>query len=191
MKSIKCNPVTITEPFQFKKVVYLEDDAPLTCSTKLNAEQMTVCQGYTKWTGYTGSAEQFLQGAANVAYKFINKSNPNLATKVYNGIGIGANIFYGANQQFIAAITDINAGKPYSPIIIPDNPPPFAPPPSKGDSVEKAIEAFWNSFKPWLEDIIGNMAKKEPSSPWIKILEGVVEASDLWIKQLKAIFQGV
>ncbi len=181
-------PAVNVAPFQFKVNEMLSDD-PISCSLDLKDDAATACQSYTAWSGYTGSAEQLLQGSADIAYKFFTKSNPALALKVYNGIGIGANIFYGANQQFIEAIKDINKGEPYKPIILPDNPPPFDPkPPTDGGEVEKAIESFWGAFKPWLENIIGKMADKEPNSPWIKILEGVVASSDLWIVQLKGIF---
>lgn len=188
--SSQCEPAVCAAPFQFKldyhNVLASEQES---CSTSLKGDAIAACQSYTAWTGYTGSACQFLQGAADVAHKFVSKKNPALAAKIYHGIGIGANIFYGANRQFLQAITDINAGKPYEPIVSPDTPPPFNPdPPTDGKNIENAIVSFWGAFKPWLQIVIGKMADKSPTSPWIKILEGIISSSDLWIKQLQDIF---
>lgn len=186
----ECKIPVHASPFKFNQQFQMViGDAQESCSTKLDAKAQAACQGYTEWSGYTGSASQFLQGAADVEYKFLSKKNPTLAMKIYHGIGIGATIFYGANQQFLQAITDINAGKKYEPIEVPDNPPPFNPnPPSDGSTVEEAIKAFWGALQPWLEKVIAKMANKYPNSPWIKILEGIITSSQLWIKQLEDIF---
>jgi hypothetical protein len=158
-------------------------DAPQACSSNLKDKDATDCASFTTWTQYTAAFAGVLGTTANLVYQFV--SNKKIAEEIVTGLHAIYSAVQGVNQQFLMAITDINARKPYAPIPQPDPIPPF-PEPTKGDAIGQAVESAWNVFKPFLEKMI---AKMPTGSPWIKVLEGVIASSDQVIAQLKALFK--
>ncbi|MFD1344780.1 hypothetical protein [Litorisediminicola beolgyonensis] len=163
----------------------LDTDPPQACSSSLTGQAATDCASFTTWTQYTAAFAGVLGTAANLVYKFV--PNKKLASEIVTGLHAIYSGVQGVNQQFLLAIQDINAGKPYAPVPQPDPIPPF-PTPTKGNDIGQAVEQAWLIFKPFLEKAI---AKMPTGSPWIKVLEGIITASDKIIEQLKALFNQI
>lgn len=167
--------------------VVLDDPSttPESCKTDLKDADKKQCQNFTEWTQYTASIDGAVGLAAQIVHKTVKDE------KISNIIVLSLKTVYdsicGVNKQFLVAIVDINAGTPYHPIPQPDPIPPF-PMPTGKDDVAQAVEEAWTTLKPWLEKLIGKMA---PKSPWIKVLEGIIESSDLMIADLKELFEQV
>lgn len=163
----------------------LDTDPPQACSTSLTGQAATDCASFTSWTQYTAAFAGVLGTAANLVYKFV--SDKKLASEIVTGLHAMYSGVQGVNQQFLLAIQDINAGKPYAPVPEPEPIPPF-PTPTKGTEIGQAVESAWQIFKPFLEKAI---AKMPSGSPWIKVLEGIIASSDQIIGQLKALFNKI
>jgi hypothetical protein len=165
----------------------LNDDtptAPEACKTDLKNPEKTQCQNFTTWTQYTAS----IDGALGLSAQIVDQkmSDKKVAYKIVMAIKTVYDGVAGVNKQFLDAIKDINAGTPYDPIPGPDPIPPF-PQPKSEDDVEQAIEEGWEMLKPWLEKFI---AKIPSGSPWIKVLEGIIQSSETMIDDLKKLFDG-
>jgi len=163
-------------------LVAMQDNPPQSCSTTLTGTDKDNCQNFTTWTQYTAS----ICGALGLAAQIINRNVSN--TKIANEMVLTIETLYdgisGVNQQFLQAIVDINNHTPYEPLPTPDPIPPF-PTPTSGNDVEQAVEQAWAMLKPWLEKAI---TKFPTGSPWIKVLEGILNSSDKMITDLKALF---
>jgi hypothetical protein len=169
----------------FSSMEVLDDDAPEACKTKLKEPDKTQCQTFTTWTHYTAS----ICGVFGLAAQIVNKSvsNKKIALKIVLSLKTAYDGISGVNEQFLAAIVDINAGKPYEPIPVPDTIPPF-PTPTDGSDVEQAVVEAWNALRPWIDNFI---SKLPSDSPWIKVLEGIIESSDKMITDLQKLFKEI
>lgn len=165
----------------------VSNDPPAACKTSLEGDEKKLCQTYTEWSQYTASICGSLGVAANISYKFLSKNHPKIATAVVNSIHTVYDATAGANQQFLAAIVDLNEGKSYEPIPQPEPVPPFPDPEGdSADTIKNSIESMWAALKPWIEKYI---AKLDKGSPWIPALEGIVTSSDQLIKDLEKLFK--
>ncbi|SFQ79695.1 hypothetical protein [Hymenobacter arizonensis] len=154
---------------------------PAGCSTTLTGADETNCQIFTTWTQYTAS----ICGALGLAAQIIDREISGGISKemvlaieaLYDGIN-------GVNTQFLQAIVDINSHTPYEPLPTPDPIPPF-PMPTSGSDVEQAVVQTWDMLKPWIEK---SMDKLPTGSPWVKVLEGIIDSSDKMLADLQALF---
>jgi hypothetical protein len=157
----------------------IEDGPPAPCRMDLNGDDLIQCQSFTKWTQMTASLDGAIALAAQVCQRELSGDNQqkvfDLCKALYDGIA-------GVNQQFLAAIVDINAGKSYNPIVEPDTIPAF---PSPTGGVAGIVQSAWDIAKPWLEAMMGKMA---PGSPWVKVLDGVITSSDAIVTDIQAAF---
>lgn len=157
------------------------EGAPESCKADLPAEQKKECQSFTTWTQYTASAAGAVGTIATVVAKTVHDKK--IETKIIDGLEALYDALSGVNEQFLQAIVDINAGKKYDPLPEPDPIPPFPDP--EGKDWGQLLEEVWNTIKPWMEKEIGKIADERPGSPWIKILEGLVQSSQKIIDDLK------
>ncbi len=168
-----------------EKVDDLETDPPKSCNADLKDPEKTSCASFTSWSNYTAS----MCGALGMAAQIVDKtvSNKKIASEIVSAIRTVYDGIAGVNSQFLEAIVDINAKKPYSPLPTPEPVPPF-PVPSNGSDVEQAVVEGWNMLKPWIEE---GISKMPTGSPWIKVLEGIIVASDNMIKDLQDLFKEI
>ena len=158
------------------------DGDPPVCSTTLTGDNATQCAAFTTWTQYTAAFCGAVATGASLVDEYVTDAKT--AGAIYNGLKALYVGVQGVNLQFLAAITDINAGTPYAPIPTPSVIPPF-PVPSKGSDIGQAIESAWAVLEPFLNQMIGKMA---PGSMWIKVLEGLISSSTNIIASIKALF---
>ena len=158
---------------------------PQACNADLKDQEKTQCLNFTSWTQYTASICGFLGMAAQIVDKTV--SNKKIAKEIELSLETGYDAINGVNKQFLAAIVDINEGKKYNPIPQPEPIPPF-PKPTDGSDIEQAVVEAWNMLKPW---IVKSIAKMPSGSPWIKVLEGIIESSDQMIKDLQELFKEI
>ena len=170
-----------------KKTTLTEEPSspPQACKSDLKDPEKTDCQGFTTWTQYTAS----ICGALGLAAQIVDKSisNKKIAKEIVFSLETVYDAINGVNEQFLAAIVDINEGKQYEPIPQPVPIPPFPTPTSEND-VEQAVTQAWSMLKPWIEQAI---AKMPSSSPWVKVLEGIIESSDKMIADLQNLFKEI
>ncbi len=155
------------------------------CKSSLTGEAATQCASFTTWTQYTASFCGVLGTAANLVAKAV--PDEKVSRQIVTGLHAIYAAVQGVNLQFLSAISDINAGKPYAPIPAPEPIPPF-PEPTKGKEAGQAVESAWQIVKPFLEQMI---AKMPSGSPWIKVLEGIITSSDQVLDQLKKLFDDI
>lgn len=194
MTAFVCTPPGVIPEFGSRlraepRTIYavLGADEPAGCATTLTGQAAIDCASFTTWTQYTAAFAGVLGTAANVVYSVLAKQNKKIADEIVTGLHAVYAGVQGINQQFLLAISCINANTPYAPIPTPEPIPPF-PTPQTGSSIGQAVESAWHIFKPFLEKMIAKMAA---GSPWIKVLEGMIASSDQMIAQLKTLFEQI
>ena len=190
-------PSTFARPEQDRgrlQAQTLQDGTPpaTPCSSSLNGEAAATCQAYTAYTHYLYGAYYSLEGAAVAVYTTVSKNNPTLATEIWHGVGLVADVIAGMCNEFDTAIADLNDGKPFTYVAPPSSLPDFPPPPGTDTSssvAADAVEAIWGAVDSALSVAVNKMT---PGSTLQVILAGALEnGQNAFDTELKPLLQQI
>jgi len=160
----------------------LTKEIPKCDAQKLKPEELEVCESYATWSQYISGGGGIVLTTAYIVKVALDKAGKKeLTSDIWDGFGALYQVFYGVNQEFLQAISDINAGKPFEPIESPGDLPDWPDDDYKASDAEGIIEGVWSTLKPILEHAL----KKLPTgSNWKIVLSGMINDGEDALKKL-------
>ena len=150
----------------------LAKETPKCDAENLKPADLEVCESYTTWSQCISSAGGVVRIVAEIVKTSLTKAGKkDLAVDIWDGFGAFYKLLQGVNQEFLTAITDINAGKPFEPIESPGDLPDWPDDDKDASDAENIIEGVWNTLKPILELALKKLPK---GSKWEIVLSGLI-----------------
>jgi hypothetical protein len=160
----------------------------VTCSSSLTGTDQANCQSYTRLSNYLGIGGSLIESSAvAVNLVLVRQNKQAIATDIWSVCGALYSLIAGVNQELQVAIQDINDGKPYEPIEVPSNLPPFPPQPTtESSAVSSFIESIWTAVSSALEVVLQSYQGNDK----LRIaLSGLLENGEAALKQLSPLLQ--
>lgn len=165
----------------------LTKETPKCDAQKLKPEELEVCESYITWSQCIAGVGGIVLTVAEIVKASLNKAGKKeLASDIWDGFGALYKLFYGVNQEFLMAISDINAGKPFEPIESPGDLPDWPDDDKKASDAEGIIEGVWNTLKPILEFALKKLPK---GSKWEIVLSGLIDGGENALKKLRPLLK--
>lgn len=120
----------------------------------------------SKWNRILSTFDNALLAVTSIA---VNNLGEGVKEKVEVAIKVLYENVRSVNQQFLEAINDLEAGKPYTPLVDPGEIPEF---PQDVTSAKTTATSIWGVLSQVLEMGLSHLPS---SSPWVKVLEGLIK----------------